>query len=97
MKVLFFTVFALSLAANTYAAEVFLDKAINEIYVVETSDADGIAYVRSTDGVTEQVVMGDIISSKQGEVIEIGPTSITIEVGKTRIKMPAIVRPSHEN
>lgn len=90
MKILPVTIVVLLLTADTYAAEIFSDKAINEIYVSETSIADGVAYVRSTDGITEQVVMGDLLSSKQAEVIEIGPTHITIEAGRTRITMPAI-------
>jgi len=88
MKILYHLIVVLLLTVDAHAAEIFMDKAFNEIYVAEI--VDGVAYVQSTDGMTEGVVLGDIISTEAGEVVEIDPAYITIETDRSRIKMPAM-------
>ncbi|MFX0199181.1 MAG: hypothetical protein ACFFCW_23915 [Candidatus Hodarchaeota archaeon] len=88
MKILYCFIIALLLAANVHAAEIFMDKELNEIYVAEI--VDGVAHVQSTDGMTAEIVLGDILSIAAGVVVEIESTYITVEIAKSRIKMPAV-------
>lgn len=94
MRIFYLIIIVLLLVSDAHATEVFTDKTLNEIYIVEI--AGGAAYIQSNDGITEEVVSGDIISIEGGEIIEILSTHIEIEIDGTRTILP-VISTSNEN
>jgi hypothetical protein len=89
MRAIYLSIIALALNANAYAADFFLDKSFKEIFVIEISDE--VALLRTSDGTSEEVMVGDIIGDQSGEVVEIKPDYIIVEHDKTRTMLPLIL------
>jgi hypothetical protein len=89
MRAIYLLIMALALNANAYAADFFLDKSFKEIFVVEISDE--VALLRTSDGTSEEVMVGDIIGDQSGEVLEIKPDYIIVGHDNTRTMLPLIL------
>lgn len=90
MKILLITLFILSITTAGYAKEVFADKNLKEIQIVEIKD--GKAYIKSPDGKTAEIAVGDSIGREAGKVTDIRSTFITVETGTTKTRIPAVFR-----
>jgi len=86
MRILFIALFVLSITTSVYAREVFKDKELRDIQLIEIKD--GSAHIKGIDGKEEEIVIGDLIGREAGIVVEIGKASITIQRGNTRTRIP---------
>lgn len=88
MKRLLIVLYILLTTSPVYAAEVFRDKGLKEIQVVEIKD--GSAYIQTMDGKKAEIFIGDIIGKEEGVVVEIDKAFITIKIGNTRTRLPVV-------
>ncbi len=76
----------LFIATMAHAKDVFPDKDLKDLQVVEIKD--GKALLRHPDGAQAEVAAGDGIGKERGTVVEVEKTYITVELGNTRMTLP---------
>ena len=88
MRIFMIAIVLLSVASAAYAKDIFVDKELKHIQVVDVAE-ESISF-QSTDGTVEEVFIGDTIGSEAAEVVEIGPDCIILHTETTTIKMPVL-------
>jgi hypothetical protein len=74
------------LAAAGQARDVFTDKNLSELQIVEIGD--DTVLLKDQAGIREEVIVGDRLGSELAAVVELGKTSITVEANGMRITIP---------
>ena len=73
-------------AATGQARDVFADKNLSELQIVEIGD--DTVLLKDQAGIREEVIVGDRLGSELAAVVELGKTSITVEANGMRITIP---------
>ncbi|MDP3298316.1 MAG: hypothetical protein Q8N09_12155 [Thermodesulfovibrionia bacterium] len=90
MKILLISLFILLLSISVYAKDVFPDRELKRLQVVEINVDAGKAWIQDADGNEIEISTGDVVGIERGVVIEINEASVTVQVGNTRTKMPVV-------
>jgi hypothetical protein len=85
MKRLFILLFIFSIAGTVYAKDVFIDRELKDLRLIEVRD--GSAVIQSQEGIEEEAKIGDAVGREGGKVIEIGNAFITIQIDNTRTRL----------
>jgi hypothetical protein len=85
MRILLAAILILSITTIAYAKDVFPDKELKNIQLVETTD--GKALILSKDGTHAEVEVGDTIGNRGGKVIEVQKAYIMVETGTTKTRI----------
>ncbi|MBW2065745.1 MAG: hypothetical protein JRJ03_12565 [Deltaproteobacteria bacterium] len=87
MKILMTSLFTVLMSIPSHAADVFPERELGDLYVVEVSSDEGRALVRDRNANEAEVYLGDTLGVESATVIEIDRASITLQVGGTKTKM----------
>lgn len=87
MRILVIILLITLMSISAYAAHIFPDSELKDLYVVEVSRDEGKAWIRGGNGNEAEVFLGDTIGIKGGIVVEIDSASITVQIGNTKTKM----------
>lgn len=90
MKILLISLFILLLSISVYAKDVFPDRELKRLQVVEINIDAGKAWIQDADGNEAEISIGDAIGIERGIVVQINEASITVQTGNTRTKMPVV-------
>ena len=90
MKILLISLFILLLSISVYAKDVFPDRELKRLQVVEINVDAGKAWIQDADGNEAEISTGDVVGIERGVVIKIDEASITVQIGNTRTKMPVV-------
>ena len=90
MKILLISLFILLLSISVYAKDVFPDRELKRLQVVEINVDAGKAWIQDADGNEAEISIGDVVGIERGVVIKIDEASITVQIGNTRTKMPVV-------
>lgn len=90
MKALIMSFIIILVSTAVYAKDVFPDRGLKELQVVEINVDAGKAWIQDADGNETEISIGDALGIERGVVTEIGEASITIQIGNTRTKMPVV-------
>jgi hypothetical protein len=90
MKILLISLFILLLSISVYAKDVFPDRELKKIQVIQVDVNAGKAWIQDADGNEAEISIGDTIGIERGIVVQIDEASITVQTGNTRTKMPVV-------
>jgi hypothetical protein len=91
MKIMPIIMFILLLSISVYANDIFPDRELKRLQVVEINVDAGKAWIQDADGNEAEISIGDVVGIEKGVVVEINKASITVQTGNTtRTKMPVI-------
>jgi hypothetical protein len=90
MKTLTISLLMILISITVYAEEIFSDRALNELQVVEVNADKKVAWIQDAEGTEVEILIGDVVGIERGIVTEISGASITIQTGNTKTKMPVI-------
>ena len=86
MRIFLAILFIASITAAAHAKEVFKDKELRDIRVVETQG--GKAFIQDKTGTKAEVSINDHIGRGQGKVVEIEKAYIAVETDTGRTRLP---------
>ena len=75
---------------SVYADDIFPDREIRELRVISADAGTERAWIQDAEGAEAEILTGDTIGMEKGLVTEIDRASITIQLGKTKTKIPVI-------
>ena len=90
MKILIISLLIILISTVVYAKDVFPDRELKRLQVVEINVDAGKAWLQDADGNEAEISIGDAIGIERGVVVEINEASITVQIGNTRTKMPVV-------
>ena len=90
MKILIISLLIILISTVVYAKNVFPDRELKRLQVVEINIDAGKAWMQDTDGNEAEISIGDVVGIERGVVIKIDEASITVQIGDTRTKMPVV-------
>jgi hypothetical protein len=90
MKVAVFSLVLVMISMTAYADDIFSDRELRTIRVIEASKGQAAAWITDLDGNEAQVYIGDTIGIEGATVIAIDSASITVQIDNRRLKMLAI-------
>lgn len=93
MKILCAVLLSITVASTAGAKEVFTNKDLKEIKIVEIRD--NRAVVQNSDKTKIEVKVGDSLGKDSGTVVELEKNAVVVEHGNTRTRMrlyPGMVR-----
>ena len=90
MRILLISLLVLMLGIPAYAEDIFPDKELKELRVVEANRDEEVAWIVDNEGNEAEVVLEDAIGVDGGIVIEIDDASIILKIGDRKTKMLVI-------
>jgi hypothetical protein len=90
MKILVVTIVMVLMSMTAYADEVFYDRELRTLRVVDASKDNATAWIYDAGGNEAQIYLGDTVGLEGGTVVGIDDASITVQLGNTRMKMLVI-------
>ena len=75
MKILVIILAMVLISVTAYAGEVFYDRELKTLRVVDASKDQAAAWIQNSGGNEAQIFLGDIIGSERGTVVEIDDTT----------------------
>ena len=90
MKILIISLLIILISTVVYAKDVFPDRELKRLQVVEINIDAGKAWLQDADGNEAEISIGDVVGIERGVVIKIDEASITVQIGDTRTKMPVV-------
>jgi len=90
MKILIISLLIILISTVVYAKDVFPDRELKRLQVVEINVDAGKAWIQDADGNEAEISTGDVVGIERGVVIKIDEASITVQIGDTRTKMPVV-------
>ena len=90
MKILIISLLIILISTVVYAKDVFPDRELKRLQVVEINIDAGKAWIQDAEGIETEILIGDAIGIERGIVIKIDEASITVQIGNTRTKMPVV-------
>ena len=90
MKILIISLLIILISTVVYAKDVFPDRELKRLQVVEINVDAGKAWIQDADGNEAEISTGDVVGIERGVVIKIDEASITVQIGNTRTKMPVV-------
>ena len=90
MKILIISLLIILISTVVYAKDVFPDRELKRLQVVEINVDAGKAWIQDADGNEAEISTGDAVGIERGIVIKIDEASITVQTGNTRTKMPVV-------
>ena len=90
MKIPIISLLIILISTVVYAKNVFPDRELKRLQVVEINVDAGKAWIQDADGNEAEILTGDVVGIERGVVIKIDEASITVQIGDTRTKMPVV-------
>ncbi|OGL46730.1 MAG: hypothetical protein A2W05_02165 [Candidatus Schekmanbacteria bacterium RBG_16_38_10] len=90
MKIPIISLLIILISTVVYAKDVFPDRELKRLQVVEINVDAGKAWIQDADGNEAEISTGDTVGIERGVVIKIDEASITVQIGNTRTKMPVV-------
>ena len=90
MKIPIISLLIILISTVVYAKDVFPDRELKRLQVVEINVDAGKAWIQDADGNEAEILTGDVVGIERGVVIKIDEASITVQIGDTRTKMPVV-------
>ena len=90
MKIPIISLLIILISTVVYAKDVFPDRELKRLQVVEINVDAGKAWIQDADGNEAEISTGDTVGIERGAVIKIDEASITVQIGNTRTKMPVV-------
>ena len=90
MKIPIISLLIILISTVVYAKDVFPDRELKRLQVVEINVDAGKAWIQDADGNEAEILTGDVVGIERGVVIKIDEASITVQIGNTRTKMPVV-------
>jgi len=92
MKILVLTIVMVLMSMTAHADEVFYDRELRTLRVVDASRDQAAAWIQDSGGNEAQIYLGDTVGLEGGTLVGIDDASITVQIGNTRMKMLVISR-----
>ena len=92
MKIVVLALVLVLISMTAYADDIFYDKELTTLRVIEASKDQATAWVRDLDGNEAQIYIGDTIGFEGATVMAMDGASITVQIDNTRLKMLVISR-----
>ncbi len=90
MKILIISLLIILISTAVYAKDIFPDRELKRLQVVEINVDAGKAWIQDADGNEAEISTGDTIGTERGIVVQINEASIAVQTGNTRTKMPIV-------
>ena len=90
MKVAVYSLVLVMISMTAYADDIFNDRELKTIRVIEASKDQAAAWITDFDGNEAQLYIGDTIGIEGATVIAMDNASITVQIDNRRLKMLAI-------
>ena len=87
MRILLLSLFVLLMSAQVCAENIFPEKELKDLRVVETNIDEDVAWISDSKGNEAEALIGDSIGIEGGIVTEIDKASIIIRIDNAKTKM----------